>query len=326
MRPNVVNDARVWNGAGEVGRPPFAVPVVLFGWGDWSKKAWAAPLVTLARWSVIHLTVVDRWPVVPPGSELSALTDEGVLTYLAWDGLKTDQLWEVAFVVTGADSHVPVICRLLEKAQRVRVIVCEKPCGQSLDDAQRLFEACRQIGVVLLMSDHYLLRPPVQYLLANRGLLCQVGELVEIIATLNETKASGPSQGVVADMKVHLLDLLLALFPSAEFIPETAQISRTRTRPHTSEEGYCSSTGWLLIPSRTPVLCRLECGKELAVDQKELTFVGTRGRIHLDLIANSFSMSGRKEVYLRWTQPWSYGRLIIRALWLNTSRPARSQH
>lgn len=143
------------------------MPVVLFGWGEWTRKNWFPILVTLARWGVIHLTVVERWRVAPP--ELSALEQEGVLTYLPWESCfesTAAPLWRAAFVVTGASAHAQVIHHLLKKVPSLKVVVCEKPCGENLEQADAIFDACLHLGIVLLVADHYLLRPPVQHLIA----------------------------------------------------------------------------------------------------------------------------------------------------------------
>jgi predicted dehydrogenase len=226
---------------------PFAVPVVLFGWGEWSQKRWFPILIALARWGVINLTVIERCQVAPP--ELSTLQHEGVLIYMAWESVVKSQMapiWKVAFVVTNPAAHVQVIDWLLEKVKCVEVIVCEKPCGKNRDQAESVINACRQMRKILLIADHYLLRPPIQHLLRNPQLLLSVGEMVQITATLNESKETGPNQGAIADLLVHLIDLLIILFPGARFVPDAAYVARAQHRPHT--EAVNEGVIWISSP------------------------------------------------------------------------------
>lgn len=302
----------------------FAVPIVLFGGGEWGRQHWIPILATLARWGIVQLMVVDRWPVAPP--ELSALSKEGGLQYFPWDTCfesEAAQLWKVAFIITGADAHAQVIYRLLEQTPSLRVIVCEKPCGESFKQIQGVFHACRQAGVILVVSDHYLLRAPVQYLLAHPHLVGAIGQMVYITAKMNESKCSGPCQGVVADMLVHLLDLLLILFPGARFMPTSACVAPALYQAHTTDETYCFCLGNLIVPGSSPITCELECGKQLAEDQKTLNFIGTQGRLDLNLVASSLDLTlntnHSEEVHITWNPSWSYARLILQSLSLSLS-------
>jgi predicted dehydrogenase len=295
----------------------FAVPVALFGCGMWGQKQWLPVLVQLARWGVIHLTVVDRGDVAP--AALAALAQEGVLEYRSWGAFEAavvPDVWQIAFVVTSATAHLPVIRRLVERVPSLQVVVCEKPCGESYSQMAAAAAVCQHAGVRLLVTDHYLLRPPVQYLLKYPQILRRIGEVVRITVAMNETAHTGPAQGVVADMAVHLLNVLCTLFPGAKFVPETAFTAQALHHPHTDEETYCFSVGQLHIPGFSPVPCTLECGKQLESNYKALIIVGTHGRMHLNLIANTLTLSlnhAPEEVF-QWNPDWFYARLICLTL------------
>jgi predicted dehydrogenase len=308
---------------------PFAVPVVLFGWGQWSKKSWFPILQSLAHWGVIYLTVVDQWSSSP--LELAVFLKEGEISYLPWETYSKSAVarsCRAAFVVTNADAQAPVVSRLLEQVHNLRAIVCEKPFGANLSQAHTMSNACLRAGVVLLVADHYLLRPPVQYLFAFPHLLGSIGEIVSVNATLNESQSTGPDQGVLADLLVHLIDVLLALFPSASLAPSKAYIARAMDNAHSSEETYSLCIVNLLIPDQSPFACTLECGKQLPADQKTLHFIGKKGELHLDLLRNSLTIvvndESSKEVCLEWSQSWSYTPLILKILSLSTSGMERS--
>jgi predicted dehydrogenase len=310
--------------------PPVAVPVALFGWGTWSQRHWFPALERLARAGLIQLTVIDRWDAAP--APLADLERAGVLTYLPWDDCFTAYgvpRWRTAFVVTSADRHAEVIARLLEAAPHLQAIVCEKPCGKSLTQAQAIHHACQRRDVALLVADHYLLRAPVQHVLAHPEYLTTLGELVQCTATLDECAPTGPQQGVIADLLVHLLTLLHVLIPGTHFIPESAYRARALQQAHTDHETYALCLGHLVIPDQAIATCQLECGKQLAQDSKTLTFIGTQGRLHLDLIANTLTLStsaySTEEVHLQWDPSWSYTQLIMRSLSLTSSNAVLCQ-
>jgi predicted dehydrogenase len=308
---------------------PFAMKVVLFGLGEWSQKSWLPILTTLSRWGAIDLTVVDRWPFAP--ARLSDLIREGVCTYLPWENCfeaGAAPPWNVAFVITSAVAQFEVTSCLVKHCPNLRVIVCEKPCGVSLEEANAMSEVCTRAKVMLVMADHYLLRPPIQHLIAFPNMLRSIGQIVSIRAALNELKSSGPNQGVTADLMIHLIDLLFSLFPDADFVPSAACMARVQEHPHTTEETYSFCCGSLLIPGHPPIVCELECGKQIKADRKELHIVGKNGEIHLDLYRNSLTVKDpvdSEEVYLKWTHEWSYARLVLWCLSLNSLATASSQ-
>src|SRR4029077_10057975 len=153
----------------------------------WSRSRWFPVLSQLARWGVIDLTVVERWARENSPAELLALEQEGVLRYLSWEGRLESTVsarWRAAYVVTNAAAHHSVIHTLLEESPNLRVIVCEKPCGEDINQALDSFDALHTRGVSLLMADHYLLRPGIQFLPTRPELQSSIGELVQITAAI----------------------------------------------------------------------------------------------------------------------------------------------
>lgn len=308
---------------------PAAIPVVLFGYGEWSRQKWLPELVQLARWGVLDLTLVERWLPANIPAELAQLEQEGVLRYLPWDDcLAMAAHWRAAYVVTSAAAHHSVIHALLARAASLRVIVCEKPCGEDLNQALEIYAACQQRSVALLMADHYLLRPAAQYLLAHPKLLRAIGQPVQITAAINETKSSGPQQSVIADLLVHLLDLLLTLFPGAHFTPATAYTAQALDCTGAGHATYTLAVGSLHLADGLVVPCELEGGKQLAIDNKSITVIGTQGELSLDLLNNALTLRSyyaqAQEVKKTWKPNWSYARLILKSLALSTQNPEPS--
>jgi predicted dehydrogenase len=298
---------------------PVATPVVLLGFGEWSRANWFPILAELARWGVIDLTVVERREYLAEQTELQTLEQNGVLRRLAWeDRAETDiaARWRIAYIVTGAATHQHVIQELLKQCPGLKVIICEKPCGDGLGQALDIFDCCSQRGVALFVADHYLLRPGIQYLLTHSELLGLIGRPVRIIAKLNEAKDGGPSQGVIADLLIHLLNVLLVLFPGANFTPDVAYTAQALNISDTEQETYTLAIGSLTMPDGYTADCELEGGKQLVSDNKSIVLIGSEGCLEVDLIHNTLVLrsKNRTEVIQPCKTPWSYARLILKSL------------
>lgn len=303
------------------GPQPGRIPVVLIGYGAWGKVQWFPFLAVLARWRLIDLTVVDRWEPSEAPEELKLLEQEGTLRYRDWEGsceIGAVTNCRVAYVVTAASAHHIMIHRLLERGARLKLIVCEKPCGDSIEEAVEIFEACRRRGVGLIVADHYLLRPGLQYLLYDPTILSSIGELTKIVALINESRDGGPQQGVIPDLLVHLLDILLILFPGSHFNVDEAYTAQVIEKCDFGFETYTLALGKLILVDGSGVDCELEVGKQLSKDTKSLTLVGTKGTLQLDLINNNLVVAATEQstegVHLRWEAHWSYARLILKTL------------
>jgi predicted dehydrogenase len=311
------------NGAGNqlaLSQNPTVIPVVLFGLGEWSREKWFPVLVQLARWRVIHLTVVERTCFEYP-KELQDLEREGLGRCLTWENQiisNGDFPWHVAFVVTKAEAHRSVIRALLKQSPHLKTIVCEKPCGESHEQARDIFDACQQRGVSLLVADHYLLRPVIQYMLSHPELICSIGKPMRITARLNEVKGTGPQQGVIADLLIHLLNVLQILFPGAQFVPDAAYLANALNAANTKHETYALAIGHLSMQDGAAVYCEIEGGKQLATNNKAIVLFGERGILHIDLISNILTLMLKdkqsKERYQPCETQWSYARLILRTL------------
>lgn len=299
-----------------LGFPLFPIPIVLFGFGEWSQKRWFPILLVLARWQIIHMTVVDIWEAPP--SELAVMESEGVLTYLPFRQLlesaeKQQFLWKFAFVVASSESHLSICQTLIEHAPFLQAIVCEKPWGMNSLKAAEVIAAAEARGIIMMVADHYLLRPPIGYLMKNPGIIRSVGDIKLISAHINERKGLGPhlSVGVVFDLLVHLLDLLAVLFPGGYFEPDASAIGRS-FGAETSKETYCLTIGQYIVPEAQSIPCQLEGGKQLPEDKKDLIIEGTTGVIEINLFSNTLRIiNGEEEVNKQWEQDCTYAKLIL---------------
>jgi predicted dehydrogenase len=298
---------------------PVAIPAVLLGFGEWSRANWFPVLSKFASWGVIDLTVVERREYLAEQTELQNLERDGVLHCLAWEDRSESEItarWQIAYVVTSAATHQRVIHELLNECPQLKVIICEKPCGESLTQALDIADSCSQREVALFVADHYLLRPGIQYLLTHSELLSVIGKPVRVIARLNESQNGGPKQGVIADLLIHLLDLLLVTFPGTVFRPDVAYTAQAMNVHDPERETYTLAIGQLILPDGSSVDCELEGGKQLDSDNKSLVLIGGEGCLELDLIHHTLILkdANRTEVIQPCKTQWSYARLILKSL------------
>jgi predicted dehydrogenase len=299
---------------------PGTIPCLLIGLGRWGRDRYFPVLVQLARWGVIDLTLVEQYPISKAPSEVLDLESVGLLRFRNWAApIEADvaALWQVAFVVTDASSHRLVIRRLLEEAPNLRTIVCEKPCGDSLEQFLDIDADCKRHGVVLVVADHFLLRPAVRFLIANVEWLRSIGTPSSIVASITESGGNGPSQGVIADLAVHLVNILFLLFPGASFTLSHAYLARVVDGTHGRSEDYTLAIGVLNLEGGSTIPCELEVGKRVG-DDKSVTIVAPKGRLKLDLIGHRLTLlaTGRElqEVILQWEGNWNYGPLILSSI------------
>lgn len=305
-----------------LGFPSFPIPIVLFGFGEWCRKRWFPILLVLARWQIVYLTVVATREVPP--SELAAMESEGVLTYLPFRQLlesaeRQKFPWKFAFVIASSESHLSICRTLIEHAPFLRAIICEKPFGTDSREASEVIAEAEARGILIMIADHFLLRPPIEYLMKNPELIRSLGDIKFISAHINEQKRSGPhlSTGVVCDMLVHMLDILAVLFPGGFFEPETTAIGRA-FGAETSKETYCLTIGRYVMPEAQPIPCQIEGGKQLPDDKKDLiiggtTREGTTRTMEINLFSNTLRILNgeHEEVNKQWEQDWTYAKLLL---------------
>jgi predicted dehydrogenase len=300
---------------------PALTPVLLFGGGgEWSTRHWLPVLAQLARDGKIYLTVVELRPLSECPLNLQVLQRDGLLRYLTWGDFEKSAQgpWRLAIVVTSPSSHCHVIRTVLRHAPDVKIVIIEKPCGDVIEQALEIFGACDRRGVALLIADHYLLKPGVQFLIGRPDILNSIGEPVEIVAVIDESRLGGPQQDVIKDLIVHLINLMCVLYPGAHFTPNTAFTAQVLNSAVAGRETFTHAIGRLNLKDGSAVECDLEAAKGIVIDKKSMTLVGTKGRIELDFINNSLKialkMKNSTEVNMQWQIQWSYKPLILKSL------------
>lgn len=284
----------------EEGSMSDTLHVALFGLGTWGRLYWAGPLLEMAKQGFVQLTLVDKssespwWfrdavaaeveihvpdlekcceaddltnPTLPDHTILLSHEQLRYASSSSIDGLRD---LEAAIVVTGAWDHLAVIRSIFAMCPHLTYLICEKPCGDSMLEFIEIYSLCRDAGVQLVVTDHYLLRPNVQTWLSDPEYLVSVGQASVIEAFMLEAKSDGPpDQDANLDMLVHPLNLLHALCPSGRLEPDRVCKGRGLMNPHAAVT-YCFVEGcWVCSEGRIP--CRIEVGKQLE-DKKELVF------------------------------------------------------
>jgi len=201
--------------------------------------------------------------------------------YLSWSKYEELPLLDVAVVAVNAQSHCDVVVTLSQLDAPPKVIVCEKPGGDSREEFQQMRLACDEHGVRLLIADHYLLRPTIQEALRSNQLGSISNSLTQIHGYALEKDTGGPAQGAHTDILVHLVNLLRTLLPQAIFQIEQSVFAQAQENPY-ADVTYIQVNGHLLCGAQDIELL-LEAGKHLPADRKEILFQAENVELRLDL-------------------------------------------
>jgi len=77
-------------------------------------------------------------------------TRTGARTYEQWSDLLVKESFDIISVATYAPYHAEIVVACAEAG--IRAIYCEKPIATKLDDADRMMEACKQSGSLLVLN------------------------------------------------------------------------------------------------------------------------------------------------------------------------------
>ncbi|MGI8908422.1 MAG: Gfo/Idh/MocA family protein [Candidatus Sumerlaeaceae bacterium] len=118
---------------------------------------------------------------------------------------------DAVIICSANSSHLPIA---LECAKRGKHILCEKPLAPTVEDSQKIIDACRAAGVTLMTAFPVRFSPPVHQLRQ----LVQSGQLGTVLGASTSNHGSMPGSwfvdaaksggGAVIDHTVHVVDLL----------------------------------------------------------------------------------------------------------------------
>ena len=150
-----------------------------------------------------------------PGVELVALADiyqpnldvagtaYGIdRKYLDFREMITAEKLDIVLVCTQADTHAPVV---IEAARLgVKGILCEKPIGVTLEEADRMIDACNEHGVRLAINHQTRMIPST--VAASRAIAS--GAIGELRGARMLDKGGRPAGNSLMELCTHVFDLL----------------------------------------------------------------------------------------------------------------------
>lgn len=158
-------------------------------------------------------------------------------------------------VVTGVESHAPLV--RLAAAHRVSVI-CQKPMGTTLAEAEAMVRACDAAGVTFLVHENWRWQTPIRALkkaLSGGRIGAPFRARIEMISGFpvfkNQPALRDLEQFILADMGSHTLDVARFLFGEAESL-----YCQTR-RVHRDIRGEDVATVMLRMKGGATVLCHM---------------------------------------------------------------------
>ncbi|WHX26166.1 Gfo/Idh/MocA family oxidoreductase [Virgibacillus halodenitrificans] len=207
----------------------------------------------------------------------------GVTPYTELDEMLQEKDIDVVCICTPSGLHAPLAVRI---AAAKKHIILEKPIAMTLEDTDRIIDACNENGVKLSVVHPNRFRPVVQELrkILDQGLL---GKISHANATVNwnrnqEYYDQAPWRGtkehdggVLMNQAIHNIDLLL-WFMGKPF--QVFSMEATRLRHIEAED---VSTG--LIQFETGALCTVETSTTVYPKnfEESITLFGEKGTVKI---------------------------------------------
>jgi predicted dehydrogenase len=174
-------------------------------------------------------------------------------------------------------------------------VLCEKPLGASLDDAEAMVAAAEQAGVVHMIGFNYVRTPATQYVrqMLKDGVIgaptwFRAEHTEDFLADPAEPatwRTSGRANGAMGDLSPHILNATLALMgPIAELSARIETVHARRPGPHGPVEVDNDDQAQLMVRFASGVMghihvSRVATGRKMGYAYE---IHGTRGAIRFD--------------------------------------------
>lgn len=174
-------------------------------------------------------------------------------------------------------------------------VLCEKPLGASLDDAEAMVAAAEQAGVVHMIGFNYVRTPATQYVrqMLKDGVIgaptwFRAEHTEDFLADPAEPatwRTSGRANGAMGDLSPHILNATLALMgPIAELSARIETVHARRPGPHGPVEVDNDDQAQLMVRFKSGVMghihvSRVATGRKMGYAYE---IHGTRGAIRFD--------------------------------------------
>ncbi len=203
---------------------------------------------------------------------------------------------DAAIISTPNNRHRTIAIKALDSGLHV---LCEKPIANTLEAAEDILRAARKHPAqVSMMSNHYVYKPAVREVILNwEGYARQIGDLESLEARVLESsgvegrewllekdKSGG---GVAMDTGIHLVSIIGELFGY-----EKIRVSKAVTKRDKGASGDGETYAHILLRiGDVPI--ETEVGKWMANTRKDIIFIGSKGRIEIDIENEQVKVNGK---------------------------------
>lgn len=122
--------------------------VALLGIGEYS-MAELAPALKYTNHCKLAAVISDKPEKLKEAQKQFGLNERCCYTYDNFDEIKDNAEIDIVYVVLPNELHDDYVIR---SARAGKHVICEKPLANSVEDCQRLIDACREAGVKLSMG------------------------------------------------------------------------------------------------------------------------------------------------------------------------------
>ncbi len=205
--------------------------------------------------------------------------------------------YNVAIISTPNDTHQDIAIKALKARLH---ILCEKPIAHTLKAAKEILKAAEKHTEVSMLSDHYVYKPVIREIIRNwERYEGQIGKLKSIEARIFESsgverrewllekvKSGG---GVAMDTGIHLVSIVGKLFGY-----EKINVSKAVTKRDKDASGDAETYAYILLHIEDmPV--EIEVGKYMTSTCKDMTLIGNKGRLEIDIENEQVKVNGKIE-------------------------------
>lgn len=122
--------------------------IALVGLGTYSEKELGPALKETSHCYLAGVVSSERDKCEQWKKEYN-LKDENLYSYDDFDEISSNQDIDIVYVVLPNDMHAEFVIRAAKAGKHV---ICEKPMATTVEDCQRMIDACREAGVKLAMG------------------------------------------------------------------------------------------------------------------------------------------------------------------------------
>lgn len=204
--------------------------------------------------------------------------------------------YNIAIIATPNNTHSSIALKALDSQLN---ILCEKPISHTLDTAEQMLRTSkRHSNLTSMLSDHYIYKPAVRYVIHNwEKYLKELGSLTSIETRIFEQGLQKGREwlflseiaggGIAMDTGFHIVSIMGKLFGYENLKVTGAKMKRYSQAPGDAET-YASIA---LCAGQVPI--HLEVGKWMGKTEKQIIFKGNKATLAINIESGQVALNAR---------------------------------